>query len=210
MRKECYIFSILFTPTCNIWYQHYPWHVWSWSHFVQSKCWKYKKPVIEDIRRTVFQYHKANIEDLKAKLLHFQNQFLTSDECSTSVEANWLSFKHAIDEAMRKYIPQKTCKSTNDLPWLTYSIKKMMKQRKRLYKLARSLQTEEAWSNYRKLKNKITNSIRESHNNYQNNLFLQDGELNHKQFWRYIKCARKDHTGVALLNVNSTDVYNRL
>jgi len=159
MRKECYIFSILFTPTCNIWYQHYPWHVWSWSHFVQSKCWKYKKPVIEDIRRTVFQYHKANIKDLKAKLLHFQNQFLTSDECSTSVEANWLSFKHAIDEAMRKYIPQKTCKSTNDLPWLTHSIKTMMKQCKRLCKLARSLQTEEARSNYCKLKNKITNNI---------------------------------------------------
>ena len=55
----------------------------------------------------------------------------------------------------------------------------MMKQRKRLYNLPRSLQTDEAWSNYRKLNNKITNSIRESHNKYQNSLFLQDGGLMH-------------------------------
>ena len=49
------------------------------------------------------------VKDLRAELLRFQNRFLTSDPYSTiaSVEANWLNFKHAIDEAMRKYIPQK-------------------------------------------------------------------------------------------------------
>ena len=85
---------------------------------------------------------------------------------------------------------------------------KMMKQRKHLYNLARSLQTDEAWSNYRKLKNKITNSIRESHNKYQNSLFLQDGGLNHKQFWRYIKSTRKDQSGVSPLNVNGSHIYS--
>ena len=45
------------------------------------------KPVIEDIKRSIFQYHKANVEGLKTELLGFQNQFLASDPYSTSVEA---------------------------------------------------------------------------------------------------------------------------
>ena len=55
------------------------------------------KPVIEDTKRSIFQYHKANVEGLKTELLEFQNQFLVSDLYSTSVEANWSSFKHAIN-----------------------------------------------------------------------------------------------------------------
>jgi len=81
------------------------------------------KRVIEDNRRSIFQYHKVNLEGLKAELLYFQNEFLTSHPYSASVEANWTSLKHAINEAMEKYIP----KSTNDLPWLTHSIKNVMK-----------------------------------------------------------------------------------
>ena len=38
--------------------------------------------------------------------------------------------------------------------------------------------------------------------------FLQDGGLNHKQFWRYIKSTRKDQSGVTALSLDGTHIYN--
>ena len=77
-----------------------------------------------------------------------------------------------------------------------------MNQCKHLYKQVKRLQTEEAWSNYHKIKNEITNSIRSAHCRYQNVLFANDEGINRKSFWRYIKTIRKDQFGVAPLNID--------
>ena len=83
-----------------------------------------------------------------------------------------------------------------------------MNQHKYLYKQAKRLQTEEAWSNYRKLKNEITNSIRSAHCRYQNGLFADGERVNRKSFWKYIKTIRKDQFGVAPLNIDGVCVNN--
>ena len=83
-----------------------------------------------------------------------------------------------------------------------------MNLRTRLYKRAKLLQTEEAWSNYHSIRNKITSTIREAHTKYQNNLFTSDGEINREKFWKYIKSIRKDQHGIAPLNVNDTVIDN--
>ena len=54
------------------------------------------KPVIEDTKQLIFQYHKANVEGLKSELLDFQISFWFQIHIQTSVEANWVSFKHAM------------------------------------------------------------------------------------------------------------------
>ena len=154
------------------------------------------KPIVDEIKHSIFLFHKGNMDGLKGDVLEFQRQFLASEPYSNNVEDNWSDFKCAIFNAMIKHIPQKVCKSTNHLPWLTHSIRKQMNQRKHLYKQAKRLQTEEAWSNYRKLKNKITNSIRSAHCRYQNELFVDGERVNHKSFWKYIKTIRKDQFGV--------------
>ena len=145
---------------------------------------------------------------LKGDILEFQRQFLSSDPYSSSIEDNWSNFKSALSDAMIKHIPEKICKSTNHLPWPTHSIRKLINQRKHLYKQAKQLQTEEAWSKYRKLRNKITSGIRSAHWNYQNGLFTQDEGINHKNFWKYIKHIRIDQFGVAPLNVDDTCINN--
>ena len=81
---------------------------------------------------------------LKGDILEFQRQFLSSSPYSSSVEDNWSNFKSALSDAMIKHIPEKICESTNHLPWLTHSIRKLINQHKHLYKQAKHLQTEEA------------------------------------------------------------------
>ena len=102
------------------------------------------KPVIDEINRSTFLFHKGDMASLKGDILEFQRQFLSSDSYSSSIEDNWSNFKSALSDAMIKYIPEKICKSTNHFPWLTHSIRKLINQRKHLYKQAKQLQTEEA------------------------------------------------------------------
>ena len=166
------------------------------------------KPLSDEIKHPIFLYHRGDIDSLKSDILAFQTEFLTADPYSNSVEENWQIFKNAISRAISTHIPQKWSKSTNNLPWLTHTIKRQMNLRTHLYKRAKLLQTEEAWSNYHSIRNKITSTIREAHTKYQNNLFTSDGEINREKFWKYIKSIRKDQHGIAPLNVNDTVIDN--
>ena len=75
---------------------------------------------------------------------------------------------------MGRNIPQKLSKKCNRLPWITYTLKPIMHQRKSLYNTAKRLQTDDTWSKYCKLKNEIDEEIKEAHEKYQSNLFNND------------------------------------
>ena len=79
-----------------------------------------------------------------------------------------------------------------------------MQKRKRLYNVAKSSGSQEAWSNYRKTRNEITKEINEAHKVYQEKLFDCDTNSGHKSFWKYIKSLRRDNTGVAPLKHGSS------
>ena len=86
------------------------------------------KPVIDEINRYIFLFHKgdmANLKgdmaNLKGDILEFQRQFLSSSPYSSSVEDNWSNFKSALSDAMIKHIPEKICKSKNHLSCMANS-----------------------------------------------------------------------------------------
>ena len=145
---------------------------------------------------------------LRSDISTFQAEFLSPDPYSNSVQENWDKFKQAINNAITTNIPQTMSKPNKELPWITSNIKKQMKQRKKLYNKARRLQTEEAWHNYHSIKNNITNLIREAHSKYQNKMFSNNGGINYKKFWRYVKTIRKDTHGIAPLKVKGSLVYH--
>ena len=137
---------------------------------------------------------------LKSDMSDFQTEFLSSDPYSNSAQENWDKFKQAINSAITKNVPQRMSRSPKEPPWITHNIKQHMKQCKKLYNKAKHSQTEEAWQEYRSMKNNITNLIRESHTKYQNKMFSNDGGgMNYKKFWRYVKTIRKDTHGIAPL-----------
>ena len=79
-----------------------------------------------------------------------------------------------------------------------------MQKRKQLNNKAKSTSTEEAWSSYHKIRNKITKEISEAHKAYQEKLFDSDINSSHKTFWRYIRSFCRDNTGdVPLKHQNS-------
>ena len=74
------------------------------------------KPVIDEINRSIFLFHKGDMASLKGDILEFQRQFLSSSPYSSSVENNWSNFKSELSDTMIKQKPEKICKSTNHLP----------------------------------------------------------------------------------------------
>ena len=62
-------------------------------------------------------------------------------------------------------------RATKELLWITRNIKR---QCKKSYNKAKRLQTEEAWQDYRNMKNNITKLIREAHRKYQNKMFSKN------------------------------------
>ena len=54
--------------------------------------------------------------------------------------------------------------------------------RKHLYNTAKTVNTEEAWSNYHKIRNEINKEINEAHTIYQEKIFDHNTNSSHKNF----------------------------
>ena len=98
-------------------------------------------------------------------------------------------------------------RATRELTWINRHIKRKMKQYKKLYNKAKHLQTEEAWQDCCEIKNNITTLIY-IYEKYQNKMFSDNGGINYKKFWRYIKTIRKDTNGIAPLTLKNSFVYH--
>ena len=166
------------------------------------------RAVTDDIEHPIFLYNKGNMPQLKSDLLVFQTEFLSSDPYSNTVQENWERFKQAINSTISANIPQIMSRATRELPWINQNIKRQMRQRKKLYNKAKHLQSEESWQDYRNIKNNITRLIRESHRKYQNKMFSDNGSVNKKKFWRYVKTLRRDIHGIAPLKVDNSLVHH--
>ena len=62
---------------------------------------------VHNTRHPILLYHKGNLDGLKADMLEFQNQFMSTDPYSYDIEINWLCFKLSLNSAINKNIPQR-------------------------------------------------------------------------------------------------------
>jgi len=121
----------------------------------------------------------------------------------TSVEEKWSSLKEQIIETANKHIPRKTLKEKYNIPWLTRSIKKMMKKRSKLYNKARKTRLDQDWAKYRRVRNNIRRALDDAHEKYINDILNVDAlKEKPKRFCRYIKSKKKDQLGISALRSN--------
>ena len=65
-----------------------------------------------------YLFHKGYLSAIKEDVLKFQESFNLSDPYSKSVNNNWINLQTALLQSIQKHIPQKTCKSRRNLPWV--------------------------------------------------------------------------------------------
>lgn len=84
----------------------------------------------------------------------------------------WNKFKFLFSNVVDKHVPitQKTVRG-KDTPWLTHNIRDKMHERDHLLKTARRTGTVEDWSRYKKARNTVTYTLRQSKAKYLRNSF---------------------------------------
>ena len=153
----------------------------------------------------VYLYHKCNLDAIKVGILKFQQSFVQSDPYARTVDNNWTLFKSFILDLLHKHVPQKTCKSHKDLPWINTSIKREIRHRKHLYNRAKQSNLSTDWGAYRESRNKVTSMLDQAHSMYQSCLFDESFSGNRKQFWKYVRSLRKESFGIPTLLHNNKE-----
>ena len=100
------------------------------------------------------------------------------------VEVIWKTYKSGIQTAMDNFIPSKTFKKKNSVPWFNRKLKKMTKRKDRLYRHAKKTKQWTEFQNYKKVCKK---EFKNAEMDYVNKT-IQEGfdNNNSNPFWRYI------------------------
>ena len=77
--------------------------------------------------RKVFVYKKMNTNGLRSDMPDLQQTFLVNNERSANENTD------QINQMVVQYVPQKTIKPRWDFPWLTPSMKRLIRKKQRVY-----------------------------------------------------------------------------
>ena len=143
--------------------------------------------------RKVWLYKKADFNKINNEILEFQwEQFLHK---STDIEDMSNRFTHKYLEMVGRGIPSKLVRiRLNDKPWFNSEIRKEIRTRNRLHKLARRNQSNQSLQKYKSQRNKVNNMIKYA----REQLFQSANELvnslqskNSKSYWTFVKRMMK-------------------
>jgi len=90
---------------------------------------------IRQKRRKIFQFNKANWDIINKDL-----QTLAADlqkNKDNTVDSLWNQFKKKIEDVISKEVPSKMSSKRKSLPWFSHKLKRMVKRKARLYKMAK-------------------------------------------------------------------------
>ena len=149
--------------------------------------------------RRVYQFKKAKWEDIRVHLLTFRNSFL--EQCtSRSIEDNWNKFKGTLLKLMEKYVPSRTTRRRQNLPWWNRHLKRLVRRKQRRSNKVKKSSSPTAWAKYRLTQKEMQKALDQARWDYVNNILIDGLENNNsKPFWRFIKSRRQDSVGVAPL-----------
>lgn len=89
------------------------------------------------------------------------------------------------------------------LPWISISIKRQMRKRDRLFKLAKKRNSSVTWRQFKEYRNSLAKSIKQAHHNYINNVIGDSLVDRPKTFWSYVKLMRTENLGIPVLRTQT-------
>ena len=92
--------------------------------------------------RKVYLYSKANWEEIYSACERLSVKIQNMINLKDNIEHIWATFKSEIQSTMDTFIPSKTFKKNNTVPWFNRKLKKMCRRKARLYKHAKKSKAE--------------------------------------------------------------------
>ncbi|MCG8092513.1 MAG: hypothetical protein JAZ17_02615 [Candidatus Thiodiazotropha endolucinida] len=157
---------------------------------------KFLRPIAKSIKRKIWNYAQADFDLYRSHLLasNIENDVKNNEDIDQNVDL----ISKAIADASERAIPHKIVTiRPNDHPWITSSIRKLIRKRKRAYKKYKRTSNQHYWDKYKRLRNNCVTEIRESKKSYYEKLerLLSTENVNSKLFWK---------TSKQLLNLNKS------
>ena len=147
---------------------------------------KYTKPTRKSFTRRVWSYDRGNYDLLRTKVANTDWDSLSDPDVNTHAS----NITNHLNALTTECIPNKTIRiRPSDPPWITTTIRKLIRKRKRAYQKAKQAGTQRLWNNFKKLRNKVIASIRLSKQQYYDNLSnkLKSKPLTSKDWWSTLK-----------------------
>ena len=153
------------------------------------------KTTIPSYKRKIWLYDRGDYQVYRDKLENADWDFdnLSIDEKINKVNSN-------IFEAAEFAIPNKEVTiRPKDQPWMHNDVRKAMRKRGRLHKIAKRTNHPQHWANFRTARNHVNKLIHDSKLNYFKKLAgnLQQGNLSERNWWKiakkFISSGKDDH-----------------
>ena len=157
----------------------------------------------KQIPRKIKQYARADWTSFKSFMSETCKDLLQKHSINSPVEVLWTEFKGKLEEGLAKFVPEKTAKTRDGLPWVNKTIKKLLRKQKKLFLKQKGCCKEtRASKNYRTHKAYVQREIRRAYWTYVSNIITDEEDTNNKKFWRHVKHKKQDNQGVAPLKEN--------
>ena len=152
--------------------------------------------------RHIFQFSKANKENILAELSSLRDSFFTTNlqYLSDRFLDSYNRVHNNIKEIVNKHVPRKTVKSKKYLPWFNRHLKKLHRKKFILHKKAKSQpQNLQAWTRYTDQQKLFKNSLKIAEQNYISRHLTDSVNTSPKTFFSFFKARRQDTTNIAAL-----------
>ena len=128
-----------------------------------------------------------------------REKYFNGQQNTRNITDNWKMIKTFLQPAVEKHAPSKIWKGNKSLPWITQSIRRMIRKRNKLHKRAKETGSNRLKKKWKQLGSDIKSEITSSHNKYVENMIGNIKE-NSKPFWKHISLKRKDNQTIPPLD----------
>ncbi|XP_072039335.1 uncharacterized protein [Amphiura filiformis] len=149
--------------------------------------------------RKIYNFKKAATQSIKEALEANSRDFFLNEPMNKSVNENWTTFKNYVLNTTEKYVPHHFSKGKQSHPWIDHSIVKQMRKRDKLYSAAKKTKSKRLWASYKKQRNNVTATLRQSYTHYMEEVLGPSLETSPKRFWSFIRSQRKDAVSIPTL-----------
>lgn len=141
-------------------------------------------------KRQIWLYDRGDYNKFRDKLRNIPwVSTLNKPNLEESVDA----FNHVIFSTARECIPHKYVTiRQSDPPWMCNNVRKLIRKRRRLYGKAKSLNTVAAWDNFKSIRNKCVNSVRQAKSRFYNKLSAKLVNVHNQRDWWKIALSLMD------------------
>ena len=147
---------------------------------------KFSKPRVKTFLRHVWYYERGGFNLFRDKASTLDWESLQSSDINVYAD----NINTAINSMATECIPSRHVQiKPLDPPWLTASLKRHIRKRKRAFRKAKRTNLDSHWKKFKKLRNMVITMIRNSKKSYYNKLAdrLKSSTLSTKDWWSTLK-----------------------